>query len=65
VWKSPTVTLNLGTYLPSGSNAYNCTITATDDTQFGANFAINLKQSGAMGNSLFTPLAISNTGVTT
>jgi hypothetical protein len=63
-WLAGTCTFNLGTYLPSAGNAYNCSLTSTDDGFFGSSFAIKLKTSGAMANTQFTPLAISASGLT-
>jgi hypothetical protein len=54
----------MGTYVPSAGASYNCVLQATDDTQYGANFAINLKTPGTSGmfNSMFNAFYIKSNG---
>ena len=53
--------LNLSTY-DTLTSTPNCSLIATDSGDFGATFKINLKISGANGNSQFTPFSIDKTG---
>jgi len=58
-------TINLSTYVPTGSNAYPVTIQLTDDGNYGNSIAIKQKTPGAMANAQITTLALSNAGLMT
>jgi len=54
--------LNLSTYDTTSSNLSNCSLIATDTGNFGGTFQINLKTSGAITNTQFTPFYINSIG---
>ena len=55
-----TSALNLATY--ETTNAYNCSLIATDDSNFGASFQIKQKTPGAITNGQFTSFYINSSG---